>query len=361
MENQKKKICIFIESLRWGGAEKQSLLLAKALKPNHNISVVVLRGEASEKRFTELLNQEQVGLFILRGNPVRKLFEFMSFLKEKKIDILFCYLASNNLYGAIAGKLTGVPYIIGGIRNSEITPVKLVIQKYLHNNLLHSTIFNNYSGEKNLAGRGFNKEKNYVIPNGIELNTPVLKRAAEPTINIVTLSRFVPQKDIFTALKSFHYLVNELLEGTLKIRYILVGYGELEYEIRNRIKALDLSDEVSLVINPEITHSYLKKSHIYLSTSLFEGISNSIMEAMGYSLPIVATDVGDNSCLVEEGVNGYLCQPGRYKEIATKLRELILNPKLRVKMGVGSYEKVQNNFSLDAFKRTYIEFINELD
>lgn len=51
----------------------------------------------------------------------------------------------------------------------------------------------------------------------------------------------------------------------------------------------------------------LDKADIYLSTSLFEGTSNSIMEAMNADLPIVATNVGDNGLLVKNEINGFLC------------------------------------------------------
>ena len=157
------RICIFIESLKLGGAEKQSLLLAKVLKNEHRIFVTVLRGECPEERFTRLIKREEIELFVLKGNPLRKLLDFTSLLKEKRVDIIFCYLASNNLYGAIAGKLSGVPYVIGGIRNSVIAPHKLAIQRFLHNNLLYATIFNNYSGKLCLVSQGFKKEKSYLF------------------------------------------------------------------------------------------------------------------------------------------------------------------------------------------------------
>ena len=354
------RICIFIESLNTGGAEKQSVLLAKTLKHTHDVHLVVLRGTKSDKQCLNIIAAEKIEVYYLQGNGLQKLFCFSKFLKAKNIEIIFCYLASNNLYGAIAGKLSGVPYVIGGIRNSVIAPYKFVIQRFLHNNLLDATIFNNYSAERNLVRHGFKKDKSHVIPNGIELNRPVFQRTGKQTITLITISRFVPQKDHLTAIRAFHYLVNELLEETLDVRYCIIGYGELEREIRNHIKELNLCNRVSVIINPENKWDYLKDSDIYLCASLFEGISNSILEAMSYSLPIVATNVGDNSFLVEEGVNGYLCEVGHYEQIAKNLKALILNPKLRQEMGVRSYWELKENFSQDAFKRSYADFINQL-
>ena len=60
-----KNICIFIESLKSGGAEKQSLLLAKALKSDHRICLTVLRGEAPEQNFLDLEAFQEFGGFVL--------------------------------------------------------------------------------------------------------------------------------------------------------------------------------------------------------------------------------------------------------------------------------------------------------
>lgn len=355
------RICIFIESLSTGGAEKQSVLLAKTLKNTHDVHLVVLRGAKPDKQCLDIIAAEKIKVCYLRGNGLQKLFCFSKFLKANNIEIIFCYLASNNLYGVIAGKLSGVPYVIGGIRNSMLAPHKFVIQRFLHNQYLHATIFNNYSGKERLVRRGFKKEKSHVIPNGIELDNPVLERVQKQTINLVTISRFVPQKDHLTAIRAFHYLLTELLEETLDVRYCIVGYGELEREIRNRIKELNLSEKVSVIINPENKCGYLKDSDIYLSTSLFEGISNSIMEAMSYSLPVVATNVGDNSFLIKDSVNGYLCEVGNYKQIAGRLKDLILNPKSRMEMGSNGYTKLSDNCSLTSFGQAYRRFIETIE
>ena len=85
--------------------------------------------------------------------------------------------------------------------------------------------------------------------------------------------------------------------------------------------------------NPSNLDEYLSKSDIYLSTSLFEGLSNSIMEAMAYSLPIIATDVGDNNYLVQDGYNGFVTNVKDVDEIAKKLLSLVIDKEKRLKMG----------------------------
>jgi glycosyltransferase involved in cell wall biosynthesis len=66
---------------------------------------------------------------------------------------------------------------------------------------------------------------------------------------------------------------------------------------------LNIMNRIKIFINPANIPDILNECDIYLSTSLFEGLSNSIMEAMVAGLPVIATDVGDNKYLVKDGFN----------------------------------------------------------
>ncbi len=356
---KKKNICVFIETLLSGGAEKQAVLLSKALKPDHNVFLVVWKGYSTEPKFIQLIESNEITAVYLKGTTLLRLGKLIFFLKSNKINIIFSFLASNNLYGAIAGKLTGVKYIIGGIRNAEIPYFKFVVQRILHNYILNYTIFNNYTGKDNLINKGFSPDKSYVIPNCFELTTAEIVRGTKTTITIITLARFVAQKDYLTALKAVKILTGrECFEHDIK--YLIIGYGVLEQEIRTHIKDMDLENTVSIIINPNNITEYLTGADIYLSTSLFEGTSNSILEAMSYCLPIVATDAGDNKYLIEDDETGFICEVGNHAKIAGKLRILIESEEKRRNYGLKAYNRLKENYSMDMFIKRYNEFINKL-
>jgi glycosyltransferase involved in cell wall biosynthesis len=105
----------------------------------------------------------------------------------------------------------------------------------------------------------------------------------------------------------------------------------------------------------------LKGADIFLTTSLFEGTSNSIMEAMSYSLPVVATDAGDNIQLIENNMSGSICEIGNYRQIAVCLFELITDHSKRVNYGERAYFKLKNEFSMEKFKERYNEFIEKIE
>lgn len=103
---------------------------------------------------------------------------------------------------------------------------------------------------------------------------------------------------------------------------------------------------------------YLERNaDIYISTSLFEGTSNSIMEALNWSLPVVATNVGDNDRLVINGENGYLLPVRDVDGFSASLNKLLDSIDLRNKMGVKSNQILRENYSMEVFEKRYLDLI----
>ena len=81
------------------------------------------------------------------------------------------------------------------------------------------------------------------------------------------------------------------------------------------------------------------------------------MEALNWSLPIVATNVGDNDRLVIDGMNGTLCPIGDYKGLASAILPLLDNAHLRNQYGSFSNKNLRENYSMEIFKQRYIQLI----
>lgn len=354
------RIVVFIPTLTSGGAEKQAMILTNILQTKYTTFLVVWDEKQIESKFKQYIDHNNIQLYSLKGSIFVRFFKLVLFLKENKINIVFNYLASSNFLGAFAGKFAGVSYIIGGIRNAEISSIKLFIQKYIHNYILNFTVFNNFTGCKNLIEKGFASSKCVVIPNCFEHENEHSLRPLNSPVIIVTLARFVPQKDYFTALKTIQYLIINYGFSQSDIKYRIIGYGTLEEQISNWIKELDLQDYVEVFINPNNAMDLLKESDIFFMTSLFEGTSNSIMEAMSFSLPVVATHAGDNSYLVEENINGFLSSIKDFKVLASNLSKLILDHGLRISLGKNGYQKLYREYSANTFRERYFGFIGKM-
>jgi len=348
-----KNILILIDSLDSGGAQKQALMLAKCLDKSHNVVFAVYYGERIDPAFTNKLAELNNPPVLLNGNHLKRIITLFSTIKKTKTDILFTYLLLPNLIGSVVGRLAGVKTIVGGIRNSELDKKKLPIERFIHNHINHFTVYNNFRGRDNLVLRDFNKNKTRVIPNVFEVDNPEIIRSNKSPVNILSVGRFTPQKDYFTALKALQQLKN----GGADFHYTIIGWGEQENLIRSWINELGISANVSLVIRPDNINEYYRQADIFLMTSVFEGLSNAVMEAMGFSLPLVVTDVGDNNQLVIENENGFLVNMGNSILIAEKLALLVSDYNLRIQMGKKSYSRISEKFSRQIFETRYLHLI----
>jgi len=355
-----KTVCILINTLLSGGAEKQSIYLAHVLSKNYNTQLIVFNGDKCDSKLLVFADKYNILPIRLRGRFLSRLY-YLYKIFNNDVNIVFAYLPCDNLLAALIGKITGIQTVIGGVRISSLPSLKFNILRYLHNSsLLKYTIFNNYSGAKYFINKGFNPKKSVVIHNTLDNQHPIKQRVSNSRVVITTICRFAPNKDHKTALHAISKLIEKHKINPKDFIYRIVGYGRTENIIRELVKNCGLEDCVEIVINPNNVAEYFENSDIYLSTSINDGISNSIMEAMSFALPIVATEAGDNQFLVKHRVNGFLSHQKDSLTIGQFLYELIVSPSLRTKMGKESYGIIKNEFSLENFQNKYLEFMKEL-
>lgn len=348
----KDSISIFVPTLAAGGAEKQAAILAKLLSEFYIVHLVVLYGEkeASES-ILGILKGDSVQILKLRGSLLCRTKSYLKFLKSHKIVMSFNYLTMCDFLGAFVEKISGVKFVYNGIRNTKLETHKLVLEWISHNFIATGTILNCYSGVESFKKKAFFPHKLFVIPNCfLNIKEPA-HRLDKEVKTVITVGRFHPQKDYRTAIET----VSLLKKNRCDFRFIIVGYGVLEGQIRTWVKEFGIEEVVDIYINPSYIPMLLEKSDIYLSTSLYEGTSNSIMEAMNYSLPIVATDVGDNCYLVKNGRNGFLHSVGDAEGIAGSLSKLLSDLQLRNSMGISANQILKHSYSEKVFIERYLK------
>lgn len=349
-------IAILIPTINAGGAEKQASLLASLLSEKYKVCIILYSGEAKTNLANvKRLEEANIKIHKLIGGTFSKIKELKSLLKENNIEILFNYLTKPNFIGSIAAKKTGVVRIYNGIRNSRIDWWKLILERFAHNHYATATIYNCYAGEEYFSSKGLKKEKAIVIPNCFpNISEPIVREDKEVK-HIVTVGRFVPQKDYKTIIVTIAELVKLRQDFVMDI----IGYGEEEQNIRGWIKEYGVGEYINIHIRPDNVQDIVRDADIYLSTSLFEGTSNSIMEALNWSLPVVATNVGDNNHLVIEGVNGTLHPIGDAKGMAASIAKLLNNYELRKEYGLASNKNLRENYSMEIFEKRYLNLIEQ--
>lgn len=364
IDKLRKKVFILTNTLESGGAEKQSILLAKSLQDDFETRLIVYYGNQNDPKLKALAEKYYVEIIWLHGSHVAKIYKLYLLFRKNRNAFVFSFLATTNVLNAVIGSFAHIHHRIGGIRNEKLSGSKMFLQKFLHNYLLTCTVFNNFKGMDTLCSKGFRKEKSYVIHNCMDISIPLkMPEKSKTQFILLSVGRFVEQKDHFTAINAFSQLVNLIHDNQLSIsvKFIIIGYGPLENEIKDHISQKNLHGLVEVVINPLDLDHYYSNADIYLSTSLFEGLSNTIMEAMEHSLPVVATKVGDNNFIVKEKETGYLRDVGAVDQLAMAIFNILSDYNLRRKMSENAYCLLRDNFSPETFRNKYLNLMNHLE
>ena len=350
-----KAIAVFVKNLTSGGAEKQSVLLAKALAGECDVHYVIFNGMKVHQKYMDMLKiDNRIRVCSFTGGHIGRFKALVDYIKSNDIKAIFSYLTAADFYACMAGRIIGAD-VYTGLRNAELPFMKLVADRILTNHFAKMAISNSFSGKKHFVSKGFKKDKVVVIPNCFDKISPYVVKTQNDVLKIITVGRFVPQKDYETAIRT----IAKLKEMSKKrFSFEIVGYGEQEEQIRKWLKEYKIEDCTSIHINPNNIQELLDNADVYLSTSLFEGTSNSVMEAMNADLPIVATNVGDNCELVEDGKNGFLCDVKDVASLASKLCMLLNDDNLRCEFGKRSKEILSENYSMNVFKDRYLKVLN---
>lgn len=348
-----KIISILVPTIDSGGAEKQAVLLAVQLSKLFDVHLIILYGEHAEYNTnSSMLSESSVHIHKLYGNLIVKLRSTKNLLKYTKTCVLFNFLSLPDIIGSYLGHKLGIK-VYNSIRTTKLQSKKECLERYAHNHWATGTIYNCYSGARYFGNRGFNVEKNIVIPNCFPNIEQPLNRQSKHQKTILTVGRFDAAKDYETIIKSVSLLQRN------DYRLCIVGYGKLEEQIKKWIKQYGIKEKTDIYIKPDNVSEIERNADIYISASLFEGTSNSIMEALNWSLPVVATDVGDNNHLVINNVNGFLHPVKDIYGISKSLCKLLDSENLRNKMGISGNYNLRENYSMKIFKERYLELIEK--
>lgn len=160
-------------------------------------------------------------------------------------------------------------------------------------------------------------------------------------ITVTTVARLYIAKGLNYLLEA----ISNIYKKHENVRFRVFGDGELRQDLYIYAEKLGLHGENIFVgsfnTQEELTE-IMTQTDIVVIPSIFEGQPLALVEAMAYGCPIVATSVGGIPELIEDGVNGLLCEPGDPECLASRICSLIESPQLRARLGQQarkSYEK----------------------
>jgi glycosyltransferase involved in cell wall biosynthesis len=195
--------------------------------------------------------------------------------------------------------------------------------------------------------RQFGKTPIAVIHNGISM--PGLEAADfrdESTgisgpVQICTAGRLNP-------IKGYDHLIRAagvLVERGLDFQLLIIGDGPLRRQLESQANEMDVSAFVQFLGFDPNPLEVIKRCQIFVLSSLHEGISIALLEALSLGKVAVVTDVGGNREIVTHDVSGLLVTPTDHVMLADALERLIREPKLREALGAAGKEVVRNHFT----------------
>jgi colanic acid/amylovoran biosynthesis glycosyltransferase len=163
--------------------------------------------------------------------------------------------------------------------------------------------------------------------------------------SIVTIGRLHFQKGYVYALQA----LKKLVEKNIPFIYNILGEGPDRPMLTWLIKEWGLNDHVVLhgKVNSEQVLKILNISNVFLLSSVYEGVSNAVLEAMAMELPVLSTRAGGMAEVIEHRVNGLLTDWRTPDHMGDQLVWLYENPAEAIEMGKKARVTVHNLFSLD--------------
>lgn len=138
-----------------------------------------------------------------------------------------------------------------------------------------------------------------------------------------------------------------------RLRLVIVGDGPLRSQVQSILAASGLADLAWLPGERNDVADVMRGLHAFALPSLAEGISNTILEAMASSLPVIATAVGGNTELVTHGQTGYILPPSDAPAMAQRLVRLASNPQQCKRLGRAGRQRAVDHFSMQTMVSAY--------
>jgi glycosyltransferase involved in cell wall biosynthesis len=362
------KIIFFIDSFRVGGMHKQVYLLINNLDLDRFEPIIVTQSQSGGQREQFLnLKCEKYDLgWKSRLSFFNILIKFIKVLRNEKPDIIFITQLPNFIYFQIARIFISLKItLIGSFRAMNFwLGHKGFIYLFFENIMVKyfyrccdfvtansSALINHYYSIVKI-----HKLKPIsLIYNGIDFNNKDYKSTKSELFNIldsdiiiIMLARLDSMKDFDTLLKAAQIVCKQ----NTSIKFFLIGDGELKESIKNQIIELELSYNLFLtgeVIEPS---EYLRFADISVLSTKGEGLSNTLLESMNIGIPCIATSIGGNIELLEDG-RGILVDKKDELALSNAIIELANNDVLRTKLKSISKSYLEKNFSISNMVKKY--------
>jgi glycosyltransferase involved in cell wall biosynthesis len=307
--------------------------------------------------------------------------QLVKLLKRLQFDVVHTYTATPGFLGRVAARVAGVPVVLHHQAGWTVTDFSTRAEKIIYTPLEYiaalastrgicvSHAIRKEASVKHLAP----SSKLVTICNGIDAEPftasdnivaaeSLRKELGIPSGHIVVGStgRLADQKDYQTFFHACRKFKDSLRHTDIAV--VIAGDGPEREKLEELARTLDLQDSVYFLGFVTNIPSVLALMDIYVTTTLREGLSISILEAMAGAKPIIATSIGPNAELIEHEVTGLLIDPKSPDQLFKAIARFLDEPNLAQKCAAEAQKRVLQNYTLERmFRETmdlYLQFLS---
>lgn len=339
--------------------------------PEHLFQLLANRPEAAQiwigcpndapyhDRYSDLVGSDRIITIPHRRLTYSALFALVRLVRRERIEVVHSHGKGAGLYGRLLRLLVGVPVVhtFHGLHVGEYGAAKramyLCLERVLGALTVRAICVSKTEEEAIREHRLVPFRKLRTIVNGVVVpfqgSAPALK--AGDTLKILSVSRYDHQKnpelliDVALALKKQR-----------NFQMIVLGTGNQIDQIRERVVAENLVDQVVLQGGVPSVRPFMANAHIFLSTSRWEGMPLAVLEAMSEGLCPVVTDVAGNQDLISNGRTGLLYTDAKSGADALAT----LTPEDIARFSRASRDFVQAGFSVEIMARATFDLLAEV-
>lgn len=369
------RILFLIDNLRPGGAQKVLLSIVKALQQRTPVEPIVWRlgGTSEIERQFRDLNVRVLGGSDSILNTLAQPIALFRMLRKERVALVQTFLFHSDITGRIIGRLARlgrrVPVVVSSVRATNVRNRwwQFLLQRATAPLSDMFTAVSRRTLEFAVQREGVAAERACVIPNGIDLvpweNSPSREKARaalglpDGDVVIGSVGRLHAQKGHADLLVAAQRVVREY-NGS--VTFVIAGYGPLRDVLEARAKKLGLESRIRFLGYRSDVPLILSALDVFVLPSLWEGMSNAILEAMAAGKPVVATAVDGNVEQVVDGCTGFLVPPGDADALAEALLAVVRDSAMMKEMGRRGRERVAGEFPIERMTGLHIKLYCDL-
>lgn len=333
-------------TLGQGGAERQLFYQVQTLKHcGARPSVICFSNGEYWQAKIEALGIPVFTLTQARTRPGR-LFQMMPILHRLSPKLIQSAHFYTNLYAVFAARSLGIREI-GAVRNDGIQDLAEtgVFGGSLNLKAPRCLAINSKNAIQNIVNMGLDPAKLFYLPNVVDTEKfSPYDFSVRDKIHLIMVGRLVVQKRFDTFLRVLSAL---LAQNSTKVIGHIIGDGVNREKLQVLACQLGLGTEQVCFHGavPDVEH-YYRQADVCMHLSDWEGLPNTILEAMACGLPVIASRVGGIPELVQEGQTGSLIEPGNADLLLTRVSQLVSDEDVRKNLGRSARAFIEQNHAL---------------